>query len=74
MDLPIVNQNDPKHFLPPQEAREKINNNQLSLKDIVDIILDTLNNPKETDALLRDMETDKEFILFDSKVRSWVFP
>ena len=72
MDFPIVNQNDPKHFLPPWEAREKIDNHQPYLKNIVDVIPDARKNAEEKYALLREKEIDKEFSFFDSKVRSTV--
>ena len=42
MALPIANKNNPKTFLPPQEAREKVNNHhQPSHKNFVSVIPDT---------------------------------
>ena len=42
MALTIANKNNPKTFLPPQEAREKVNNHhQPSHKHFVSIIPDT---------------------------------
>ena len=42
MAFPIANKNNPKTFLPPQEAREKVNNHhQPSHKNFVSVIPDT---------------------------------
>ena len=72
MYLPIFNQNYPKILLPPQEYRGKTKITESLFKNPINIISDTQNNAEEQDALLRDKETDKEFSLIYSKVRSTV--
>ena len=72
MAFPIANKNNPKTFLPPQEAREKVNNHhQPSHKNFVSVIPDTWKNAEKKDALLRDKETHEYFKLFIFFIFFW---
>ena len=68
--LPVENENDDEHFLPPPDAREHIDTNNLTVEDLTKIIPTTGNNSEEKKLMAAARQKDKGKDFSSTKVRA----
>ena len=70
MTLPVANKDDTKHFLPPEEARKRIDSTNPTLKDLLIVIPNAKATTVEKKIMEESKKKDKHNTFNATKVRA----